>query len=124
MRICACLWGGVYNPIIPVFRNRPQDSRPDVPDSLTGAQVARGYVEFRDAGAEVEDGASHGAVQVVHRRAGAQVPRGPSRRWLAGWPRAVAHPRLPQIRACPTQASYVVDNIVNRRLSAVREHGR
>ena len=22
----------------------------------------------------------------------------------AGWPRAVAHPRLPQIRACPTQA--------------------
>ena len=46
MRICACIWGGAYNPIIPVFRNRPRDWRPDVPDSLTGAQIARGYVEF------------------------------------------------------------------------------
>ena len=46
MRICACLWGGTYNPIIPVFRNRPRDWRGDVPDLLTGAQIGRGYVEF------------------------------------------------------------------------------
>ena len=38
----------------------------------------------------------------------------------AGWPRVVAHPRLPQIRTCPIKASYVVDNIVNRLLSVVR----
>ena len=54
MRICACLWGGVYNPIIPVFRNQPQDWRPDVPESLTGAQVARGYVEFFEPDVFVE----------------------------------------------------------------------
>lgn len=54
MRICACLWGGAYNPIIPVFRVRPQDWRPDVPDSLTGAQIARGYVEFFEPDVFVE----------------------------------------------------------------------
>ena len=54
MRICACLWGGAYNPIIPVFRIRPRDWRPDVPDSLTGAQIARGYVEFFEPDVFVE----------------------------------------------------------------------
>lgn len=54
MRICACLWGGAYNPIIPVFRVRPGDWRPDVPDSLTGAQIGRGYVEFFEPGVFVE----------------------------------------------------------------------
>ena len=54
MRICACLWGGVYNPIIPVFRTRPRDWRSDVPDSLTGAQMARGYVEFFEPDVFVE----------------------------------------------------------------------
>ena len=54
MRICTCLWGGAYNPIIPVFRNRPRDWRPDMPDSLTGAQIARGYVEFFEPDVFVE----------------------------------------------------------------------
>ena len=27
MRICTCLWGGAYNPIIPVFRRRPKEWR-------------------------------------------------------------------------------------------------
>ena len=54
MRICACLWGGAYNPIIPVFRSRPRDWRPDVPDSLTGVQIARGYVEFFEPDVFVE----------------------------------------------------------------------
>ena len=54
MRICACLWGGIYNPIIPVFRNRPRDWRPDVPDSLTGAQIGCGYVEFFEPDVFVE----------------------------------------------------------------------
>ena len=27
MRACTCLWGGVYNPIIPVFRSCPPDWR-------------------------------------------------------------------------------------------------
>ena len=25
MRTCTCLWGGAYNPIIPVFRKRPAE---------------------------------------------------------------------------------------------------
>ena len=54
MRICACLWGGAYNPIIPVFRVRPGEWRPEVPDSLTGDQIGRGYVEFFEPDVFVE----------------------------------------------------------------------
>ena len=54
MRICACLWGGAYNPIIPVFRSRPREWRPDIPDLATGAQIARRYVEFFEPDVFVE----------------------------------------------------------------------
>ena len=54
MRICACLWGGAYNPIIPVFRSRPREWRPDIPDLSTGAQIARRYVEFFEPDVFVE----------------------------------------------------------------------
>ena len=54
MRICACLWGGAYNPISPVFRKRPRDWRPDIPDFLTGVQIARGYVEYFERDVFVE----------------------------------------------------------------------
>ena len=54
MRICACLWGGAYNPIIPVFRNRPRDWPHQLHDSLTGAQIGRGYVEFFEPDVFVE----------------------------------------------------------------------
>ena len=39
---------------------------------------------------------------------------------LAGWPRAVAHPRLPQIRACPTQAPGSSDNGLAARRYTLR----
>ena len=54
MRICACLWGGAYNPIVPVFRSRPKEWRPETPDSLTGAEIARGYVDFFEPDVFVE----------------------------------------------------------------------
>lgn len=54
MRICACLWGGMYNPIIPVFRNRPQEWRSDLPNSLTGVEIARDYVKFFEPDVFVE----------------------------------------------------------------------
>ena len=54
MRLCACLWGGACNPIIPVFRTRPREWRDDFPESMTGAQVARGYVEFFEPDVFVE----------------------------------------------------------------------
>ena len=54
MRHCACLWGGAYNPIIPVFRTRPREWRDEFPESMTGAQIARGYVEFFEPDVFVE----------------------------------------------------------------------
>ena len=54
MRLCACLWGGAYNPIIPVFRTRPREWRNELSESMTGAQVARGYVEFFEPDVFVE----------------------------------------------------------------------
>jgi hypothetical protein len=29
MRVCTCLWGGAYNPIIPVFARPPPEWKPD-----------------------------------------------------------------------------------------------
>ena len=46
MRICSCLWGGAYNPIIPVFRRPPTEWRPEKSNTLTSAEVTRGYVDF------------------------------------------------------------------------------
>lgn len=54
MRICTCLWGGEYNPIIPVFRSQPKDWRTKLPEHMTGAEISRGYVEFFEPDAFVE----------------------------------------------------------------------
>jgi len=54
MRICACLWGGMYNPIIPVFRVPPSEWRPKYPERIKGYAIARGYVEFYEPDAFVE----------------------------------------------------------------------
>ena len=60
MRISTCLWGGVYNPIIPVFRSRPKEWRNE---PLSGAETARGYVEFFEPEAFVE--ASPGLLEKI-----------------------------------------------------------
>lgn len=54
MRISTCLWGGVCNPIIPVFLSQPKDWQSQVPEQLTGAEIARGYVRFFEPDAYVE----------------------------------------------------------------------
>ena len=46
IRICSCMWGGIYNPIIPVFRNTPKEWRSDSRRPLRGIDVTRGYLEF------------------------------------------------------------------------------
>jgi hypothetical protein len=58
MRICSCLWGGIYNPIIPVFRTAPKEWKPSHPELVKGHAIARGYVEFYepDAFVEAEEG--------------------------------------------------------------------
>jgi len=45
VRLCSCLWGGRYNPIIPFF----EDVRPrwiSTHQRAEGADVARGYIDF------------------------------------------------------------------------------
>src|ERR1700683_1112134 len=54
MRYCTCIWGGVYNPIIPVFRNPPNEWKPEPFDRLRGLSIAKGYVKFFEADVYVE----------------------------------------------------------------------
>lgn len=54
MRINACLWGGQYNPIIPVFKNTPKDWRNEHFKQLTGKQVVEGYIKFFEPDVYVE----------------------------------------------------------------------
>ena len=54
MRACACLWGGQYNPIIPVFRVAPDEWKGEFPENMSGAEIARGYVDFFEPDIYVE----------------------------------------------------------------------
>src|SRR5260370_24722362 len=53
LRLCSCLWGGPYNPIIPFF----EDIRPRWIASYLrgeGVDVARGYIDFFEPDVLVE----------------------------------------------------------------------
>jgi hypothetical protein len=54
MRACTCLWGGVFNPIIPVFKRAPKEWRPEIYRSFKGAEVAKGYTRFFEPDVYVE----------------------------------------------------------------------
>src|SRR5262249_28423048 len=54
MRACTCVWGGVYNPIIPVFRTAPKEWRGERFERTKGLAVARGYVRFFEPDVYVE----------------------------------------------------------------------
>ena len=54
MRYCTCVWGGVYNPIIPVFRSPPKEWSPVSFDRIRGLSVARGYINFFEPDVYVE----------------------------------------------------------------------
>ena len=54
MCICACMWGGILNPIVPVFRAAPHHWRPEDWDRVRGYNVAKGYVGFFEPDAYVE----------------------------------------------------------------------
>ena len=54
MRICTCLWGGAYNPIIPVFRRRPKEWHPERSNALTSAETTSRYVEYFEPDVFVE----------------------------------------------------------------------
>lgn len=53
MRMCACLWGGFFNPIIPVFDRLPAEWKSPYERSK-GSAVAKGYVKFFEPDVYVE----------------------------------------------------------------------
>ena len=46
MQVCTCLWGGIYNPIIPVCTALPEAWRDAPFRELSGSELALGYVRF------------------------------------------------------------------------------
>jgi len=54
MRACVCLWGGVFNPIIPVFKRAPKEWRPEIYRRFRGIEVAKGYARFFEPDVYVE----------------------------------------------------------------------
>jgi hypothetical protein len=54
MRYCTAVWGGIYNPIIPVFRTPPKAWAREPFDRIRGMAVARGYVRFFEPDVYVE----------------------------------------------------------------------
>ena len=53
-QICSCMWGGIYNPIIPVSRSRPAAWRQGHHTRPSGHQLAMGYVRFFEPDVFVE----------------------------------------------------------------------
>jgi hypothetical protein len=72
MRACTCVWGGAYNPIIPVYRSSPKEWKPEVFERTRGLAIARGYANFfePDVFVEAEEGlleqAGLGALREQH----------------------------------------------------------
>ena len=54
MRACACLWGGTYNPIIPVFKKAPKEWKSEIYGPFKGPASAKGYVRFFEPDVYVE----------------------------------------------------------------------
>jgi hypothetical protein len=54
MRACICLWRGIYNPIIPVFKKPPKEWNPEPHERFRGIEVAKGYVRFFEPDVYVE----------------------------------------------------------------------
>ena len=53
-QICSCLWGGMYNPIIPVSRSLPAAWRRGPYERPSGHHLARGYIRFFEPDVFVE----------------------------------------------------------------------
>lgn len=61
-RICTCLWGGKYNPIIPFFKRIPQWWERKGYRFESASQIVNGYLDFfePDFLVESEKGLSNG----------------------------------------------------------------
>ena len=87
VRLCSCLWGGRYNPMIPFFEDvRPRWIAPY--QRAEGPDVARGYIDFFEPDVLVEAKAGMAA--------------------RLGWSDREVHFRLP--RVVPLETFYEVDD--------------
>ena len=50
MRACTCLWGGTYNPIIPVFKRPPKEWKPGIYERFKGPAIAKRVCPILRAG--------------------------------------------------------------------------
>ncbi|QJU57385.1 hypothetical protein HL653_05900 [Sphingomonas sp. AP4-R1] len=77
MRISACLWGGAYNPIIPVMNSVPATWRDRHGLRLNARNMTRGYIRYfePDAYVEAEEGLLEAAGLAAFRRQHAIHPR-------------------------------------------------
>jgi len=63
MRYCSAVWGGIYNPIIPVFSRPPKIWASEPIDRVRGLGVAKGYIRFFEPDVYVE--AEKGLLELV-----------------------------------------------------------
>jgi hypothetical protein len=63
MRYGAAVWGGIYNPIIPVFNTPPKAWASEPFDRVRGIGVAKGYIHFFEPDVYVE--AEKGLLELV-----------------------------------------------------------
>jgi hypothetical protein len=54
MRACSCVWGGMYNPIIPVFRTFPKAWPLEKFERYKATDIAKGYIRFFEPDVYVE----------------------------------------------------------------------
>ena len=54
MSVCCCLWGGYYNPIVPIFKKLPNEWQDDLDRGVGGYDIARGYIQFFEPDVFVE----------------------------------------------------------------------
>jgi putative endonuclease len=54
MQVCSCLWGGPFNPIIPIAPDVPGPWKEPPFDEPTGAELAKGYLDFFEPDVFVE----------------------------------------------------------------------
>jgi hypothetical protein len=54
MQVCSCLWGGAYNPIIPVCNELPSEWTQSPFRNPTGEELAKGYIDFFEPDVFVE----------------------------------------------------------------------
>ena len=54
MRVNACLWGGLFNPIIPVYTRTPKEWEDERHFPKKGKEVTQGYIKFFDPDVYVE----------------------------------------------------------------------